>query len=85
MTRLVPIRLMNSHGHQLVERPLEQSVGHLPVEGHALTRIKVMLGCITGRELVVLYGIFSEERILINYKIILGNMPQSFGISTVIL
>jgi len=29
-----------------------------------LTRIKVMLGCITGRELVVLYGIFSEEKIL---------------------
>jgi len=50
-----------------------------------LTRIKVMLGCITGRELVVLYGIFSEEKILTSYKIILGNVPWNSGTSIAIL
>jgi hypothetical protein len=37
------------------------------------------------RELVVLCGIFSEEKILTSYKIILGNMPQNSGTSIAIL
>lgn len=63
-----------------------------------LTRIIVTMGYVMGfivfwairrvetmRELVVLCGIFSEEKILTSYKIILGNMPRNSGTSIAIL
>jgi hypothetical protein len=78
------VQVWTSMMYHLLIMNLRYKVGQASVQ-ITLTRIEVMLGCITGREPVVPYGIFSEEKILTRYKIILGNMPRNSGTSFAIL